>query len=527
MKNYTHTHKTITAILLTCLIWLSILFPAHADTPTATPAPGPKAPAHGVFLPMILSPLQVMPAPNPTPTPPSTPPANPMVYYISPSGSDNNSGLSEAQAWSTFNHAWQRLYPGDTLVLLDGVYHQSLNPNVRNGQPGAPITIRAKDDGKAIIEGDHQQITVKVGETWTGEPGQNPVGNYFVIEGIIAQNSSGTVYDIWGSNNILRRVSGYNANIDNNNHVFVISGGENNLIEDCIAGGTGRKMMMIWSAKNNIIRRCFAKWLQWDGRNFAVCWPWGDGIEIYNADNNIIENSIVYTRNPTWQISLLAQGSANHSDGNQILGTMAIRSGMKEDGTPMVWGTTRPQPTNQTCVRDFSWPGQRDGFNIYEGYAEIKDNLWQDIFAWGGAGLGLSWEAAQGTYPTTGNNRINRATFLNNGLDNPCGGWPCIMGGVGTDALQADLNRFTSVTNSSIDKIFISWPNYPTGPRNLTSMNGEGARLTNRYVDGVLTNQPLWPWPMEDRIKNELGITVTNMMTQIIFGTSNLSQIYH
>ena len=169
----------------------------------------------------------------------------------------------------------------------------------------------------------------------------------------------------------------------------------------------------------------------------------------------------------------------------------------------MDWGPTRPQPTEYTCVRDFGWPGQRDGFNVYEGYAEIKDNLWQDIFAWGAAGLGIAWPNS--SYPTTGNNRINRATFFNNGLDNPCGAWPCVFGGIQTDALQVDLNHFTSITNSKIENIFIDWPNYPTGPRNMTSMNGEGARLSYRYIDGAITTQPLWPWPMEDQIKNELG----------------------
>jgi hypothetical protein len=54
----------------------------------------------------------------------------------------------------------------------------------------------------------------------------------------------------------------------------------------------------------------------------------------------------------------------------------------------------------------------------------------------------------------------------------------------------------------------------------MTSLDGEGARLTNRYVDGVLTDQPLWPWPMEDRIQAELGFSVTDFMTKLIFGTS-------
>jgi len=36
-----------------------------------------------------------------------------------------------------------------------------------------------------------------------------------------------------------------------------------------------------------------------------------------------------------------------------------------------------------------------------------------------------------------------------------------------------------------------------------------GAEVLYRYQDGVLTNEPLWPWPMEERICNETGISVT------------------
>ena len=34
-------------------------------------------------------------------------------------------------------------------------------------------------------------------------------------------------------------------------------------------------------------------------------------------------------------------------------------------------------------------------------------------------------------------------------------------------------------------------------------------------MDGQLTNEPLWPWPMEDRIQAELGISITNEMLDI------------
>src|SRR3989338_9332289 len=50
-----------------------------------------------------------------------------------------------------------------------------------------------------------------------------------------------------------------------------------------------------------------------------------------------------------------------------------------------------------------------------------------------------------------------------------------------------------------------------------------GARLRYRYVNGTLTNQELWPWPMEQRIKDELArefgiqnFSVTNTIVPLI-----------
>jgi hypothetical protein len=443
--------------------------------------------------------------------------SNDNVYYLSPSGSDSNTGTKETQAWATFNRAWLDLYPGDTLILLDGIYYQTLNPNKRNGEAGKPITIRAKNDGKAIIDGEYKRIPIKLGNTWPG-----PIGNYFILEGLIAKNSNGAVVTIDGGKyNILRRISAYNANTDTNSAVIGVlwESSQYNLIEDCVAAGTGRKMLYTFKGENNIFRRCFVDWQSWDGREWHDCWPWGDGIEIYNGSFNIIENSITYSKNPTWAINVMANSLEAKAVGNKVLGSIALSAGIKEDSSVMEWGNIRPQPTNHTCVRNFDWPGQRVGFMVY-GQGEIRDNLWQDIFSWGNAGLGLSINPGTEYHPNTGNNRIIRAAIFNNGLDNPIGPWPGRYGGLETDALFVELSKFDSIENSYIEKIFVDWPDYPNGERNLTSMTGEGARLTHRYIDGELTDVPLWPWPMEERIQNELGISVTEIITGLIFNNN-------
>ncbi len=92
------------------------------------------------------------------------------TYYISPNGSDGNNGTSTGSAWKTFEQAWDVLQPGDTLLLLDGTYTESttglVQPNIRNGEPGKPITIKALNDGKAVIDGEGEYIPVRLGENW-------------------------------------------------------------------------------------------------------------------------------------------------------------------------------------------------------------------------------------------------------------------------------------------------------------------------------------------------------------------------
>ena len=90
--------------------------------------------------------------------------------------------------------------------------------------------------------------------------------------------------------------------------------------------------------------------------------------------------------------------------------------------------------------------------------------------------------------------------------------------GKGVDIFQSDISQLT-FSNSRIDMIRGSgWP-YTIYP----PISGEGARLVYRYMDGVLKDgsdgapsQPRWPWPMEQRIRDEMGISVTNLVAGII-----------
>lgn len=87
------------------------------------------------------------------------------TYYLDVNtGSDSNSGLSEAEAWQTFQHAINTLQPGDTVLIREGDYTSTGNPEQYNwsintsGTPGQYITYRA-------YPGERPRFHV---DTWNG-----------------------------------------------------------------------------------------------------------------------------------------------------------------------------------------------------------------------------------------------------------------------------------------------------------------------------------------------------------------------
>jgi PKD repeat protein len=75
--------------------------------------------------------------------------------FLSPSGNDANSGTFTSP-WLTLGAANQRLQPGDTLTLLEGVHRGTFNP--ASGTAQAPITLKAVS-ATARIEGGWRALS--------------------------------------------------------------------------------------------------------------------------------------------------------------------------------------------------------------------------------------------------------------------------------------------------------------------------------------------------------------------------------
>jgi len=80
--------------------------------------------------------------------------AHASVRWLSPRGSDTNAGTdsSSTGAWLTLQYADGRLYAGDTLFVLGGMYtNNDYFSAARSGTSGSPIVVKAYGDSPAIF----------------------------------------------------------------------------------------------------------------------------------------------------------------------------------------------------------------------------------------------------------------------------------------------------------------------------------------------------------------------------------------
>lgn len=183
--------------------------------------------------------------------------------------------------------------------------------------------------------------------------------------------------------------------------------------------------------------------------------------------------------------------------GNQILGTISLLAGRDWTGQPMDYGTRPPcdDPAKTPVFANLEeWPYFRIGFVAdRQDNTLVSDNVFRDIFAYGNYSEGMGYYASTFTSPG-GGFLIDHATITGNlGLAH--------IEGPSLNLGSQSIPRFDGITDSLIGG---------------TQYQAAGARLANRYIDGILTNEPLWPWPMEDRIQRELGLSVTGIVQPLV-----------
>ncbi|MCP4698235.1 MAG: hypothetical protein GY862_15485 [Gammaproteobacteria bacterium] len=416
------------------------------------------------------------------------------AYFVSPTGSDDNSGIAEQQAWATFKYSLTHLNPGDSLTLLDGIYKQTLDVTI-TGTAAAPIIIKAKNDGQVIIDGEGVRVPAVFGRWETSDNG------YIVVEGIIFYNSYGSVVTIYSHHNTFKRCSAYHGKVSGNDHAWNLAKATHTLLEDCIAAATERHLFISWTDDGkdtyNTFRRCFAVGTIPGQPSTAS----SSEFNIYGGSHDLVENAIGWGGTRSASISVHSQSGADYANhDNRILGGIFLRS---DEAGVSINHAGGEAPRNNIIENSLIY-GNRLGFNIGEsGRTEntvlnhctiINNELW-------GTRIKDPLTTVKNTILNTNGSGYNTThhkgafSYINNyGNEN------------NNDILSDWANSFSAEPFMGGNMLSIA----DNSPSKGAGESGTdiGANIQYRYKDGVLTNEPLWPWPMQQRIRDELGIDV-------------------
>ena len=398
-------------------------------------------------------------------------------YYASPSGGGN--GLSRSSPFQ-ISDFWSQASPGTMLCLVEGIYtgedsmidaSGATGGQSVQGTSGSPITIKALSEGKTLIDGEGVRTPILIRNN-----------DWFVVQGVNARNGnnnpndSGSVVQINSDNVIVRRVVAWDAG-DTNEAIVGVHGSQDVLLEDVAAFGIGRKVFESSQEGNGTTcRRC---WGRWEGSHFIG--PKDTFTLTYNNYDMTIENAI-----GAWS-------------GEKMLETYTLKC-TTGDTAPLCGQVFTnfdvDQPAGIFSQDRNDDPSRQDARSQILGsiaYLESGDRFPADALIV----LGTSSVSSIGLFNTVAfiepgvqstTNLILNTFQLNNG--------PGLNFATGLTSVGGDGMTISSLPwqTSQIDQ-----GQTVAGVGSIFT-GASGANVCKRYKDRVLTNEPLWPWPMDQRI---------------------------
>jgi chitodextrinase len=169
------------------------------------------------------------------------------IYYVSPSGNDNNNGSASAP-FKTIQKAANIVNPGDTVIVKDGVY--TVSPTTSNlvdikrgGTADAWVTFKAENRWKAVIDGlndDHNGVMIT---------SPYVIFDGFEIKNIYWQGIIVQADNIIIRNNYIHNIGNWYATSDTNSATSgIIPDGDNIIIEGNLFHSIGKTG---WSSQYN------------------------------------------------------------------------------------------------------------------------------------------------------------------------------------------------------------------------------------------------------------------------------------
>ena len=447
-------------------------------------------------------------------------PAGAATYHISTTGNDANDGLSAANAWATFAYADLQLNPGDTLLIADGTYDQRIKTTHSGTADGGYITYKAQHDYGVILAPsvDTGEDTIDVFSCPNCGPElQNPLQGYLKFEGIISRakgENTGALYlhsadnatvDIMTHHIIIRKCGFFGDAQETNQSVIELGVNlRDSLIEDIFSYGKGRKGGEVFGGLRVTVRRAVVRYDYWEGDDYKPNDP-RTTFDGYNTQDSIFENIIAIDAAetpPGHEADRGAFAAAGNetpaalsgSIRNKYLGLVILNN--PANGVEVHGGSGDP---NEDLVfkNILSWGATDggDGFNV-QSNDDASDYSFMTIG--NNAGSGFRLDPNPGS-PIT--NEIIKNIYVDNN---------------GIRAFTYDDNQVATFENNTGTNINEEYESVEIEPQYapdisqrfldpvMVAGHERGATIVNRYVDGVLTSTPLWPWPNEDIIKQHM-----------------------
>lgn len=337
-----------------------------------------------------------------------------MIYYLSPSGNDNNSGTISSP-WKTLVKAWSIIAPGDTVYLRGGIYSftQMQYLQLKNGSAGNLIKIWAYPGEIPILKRGYSYDGDNIDLVYLE-------GNYFHWKGIeFADNKQEANGAGWSSfragftnNSIFENIhyhhngAGFSIRGNSSNNLVLNSDFHHN--QDPYSAepydGADGLALNFCTGTNNIVRGCRFWWNADDGLDLWAneghvlvenCWSFYNGyiIDSFNPAGNGCGFKLGLTNNSSTAVKRTVRNCISYKNRNwgfcenQALVNMTLHNNTGADnGTLNYWfGSWGASP--KTFRNNISLNGGTLWGNV--GYL-LGDDAIQDHNSWNGIGAANS-----------------------------------------------------------------------------------------------------------------------------------------
>ena len=433
------------------------------------------------------------------------------TYYISPTGSDSNNGLSSGTPFLTFAHALDpsRASCGDTLNLLDGTYGDGTSTGKislvgKICASTAPLTIRALNQRQARINDNGTGVAIQLTSSTA----------YIIFDGIVA-NSTNNSAEMTGNGRPFRALSTNHITIKNslflnpnkygNAAVVIFEQSSDALVEDTEVYDFHRHAIGFVTSQRMVARRVYGH-----PRTGVISGGYPPGetpgtadalVSFYPCFNCVLENGIaegamyLTEMNATYNQSILMKDT-------KILGSICLNcsdgNGIFPQGRDVVDLNHSPQNITIEHNALVGFSSLNDGIKNQDGVNMVINR--NTIIGTGSSGPGIETRdganvgvsAAQMSFTMTRNIVVNRGGtgFLNTHTPGSWSGdhnWSFNNGTAFNAALRSNWGANSTTADPQLGNCKV-WA--PDG--SAAKVAGAGANILYRYNNGVLTNVPLW-----------------------------------